>query len=98
MPFKSLQFKRQLVLDRIIVGIDPSKKKHQAAVIDNNGIQVGKSFIFNVNYDGYTHELWKKLGKLITEIDPNHVVFAVETACNLWQTLSIWHNAALWCY
>jgi transposase len=90
MPFKSLQFKRQLVLDRIIVGIDPSKKKHQAAVIDKNGIQMGKAFTFQVNYDGYTSELWKKLGKLISEIDPNHVVFAVETACNLWQTIAVY--------
>ena len=90
MAFKSLQLKRQLVLDRIIVGIDPSKKKHQAAVIDKNGIQMGKTFTFQVNYDGYSHQLWKKLGKLIDEIDPNHVAFAVETACNLWQTIAVY--------
>ena len=53
MAFKSLQEKKQFVFDKYIVGIDPSKKKHQAAVVDTNGIQQGKSFIFKTNHKGY---------------------------------------------
>ena len=87
MAFKSLNEKRQFVHDKYIVGIDPSKKKHQAAVIDTNGIQ---SFTFKTNHKGYNQVLWKKLGRIISEINPEHVVFAIETACNLWQTLAFY--------
>ena len=87
MAFKSLNEKRQFVHDKYIVGIDPSKKKHQAAVIDSNGIQ---SFTFKTNHKGYNQVLWKKLGRIISEINPEHVVFAIETACNLWQTLAFY--------
>jgi transposase len=90
MAFKSLNEKRQFVHDKYIVGIDPSKKKHQAAVIDKNGIQRGKSFIFKANHKGYNQVLWKRLGRIIPEINPGHVVFAIETACNLWQTLAFY--------
>ena len=38
MSFKSLQEKRQFVNGKYIAGIDPSKAKHQAVVIDPNGI------------------------------------------------------------
>jgi transposase len=34
--------------------------------------------------------LWKKLGGIISEINPENVVFAIETACNLWQTLAFY--------
>ena len=44
MAFKSLQQKRQFVNGKYIIGIDPSKIKHQAAVLDTNGIQRDKAF------------------------------------------------------
>ena len=90
MAFKSLQEKRQFVQGKYIVGIDPSKAKHQAAVIDPNGIQVGKSFTFNTTYQGYHTDLWKRLTKIIPSMETVCIVFAIETACNLWQTLAFY--------
>lgn len=93
MAFKSLQEKRQFVTGKYVVGIDPSKAKHQAAVIETNGIQVGKSFTFNTTYQGYHSDLWKRLNKIIPNMDKDTIVFAIETACNLWQTLAFYLKA-----
>lgn len=93
MPFKTLQEKRQFVYNKNLVGIDPSKKKHQAAVLDKNGIQIGNPFTFKTNYKGYNEDLWKRLGKIVPDFTPDNVVFAIETACNLWQTIAF-HLAA----
>jgi hypothetical protein len=37
------------------------KKKHQAAIIDPAGLQLGKSFAFDVTHEGYTHTFWQKV-------------------------------------
>ena len=90
MAFKSLQEKRKFVRDNFIVGIDPSKAKHQAAVIDSNGIQISKAFTFKTSYKGYNQDLWHRLKKIIAHVNPDNVIFAIETACNLWQTLAFY--------
>lgn len=91
MSFKALQEKRKFVTDKHIVGIDPSKEKHQAAVIDSNGIQIGKSFTFKTTHQGYTIDLWKRLNQRIPHtVDDENIVFAIETSCNLWQTLAFY--------
>lgn len=79
MAFKALQQKRQFVTGKYIVGIDPSKHKHQAAVIDTNGIQTGKAFTFKKTYQGYHHDLWQRLQQIIPSEEHENIVFAIET-------------------
>ena len=47
MQFKSLQMKRHFVSGKYVIGIDPSKEKYDAAVIDQHGLLQGKTFNFN---------------------------------------------------
>ncbi|NOG46879.1 MAG: hypothetical protein HND50_16675, partial [Calditrichaeota bacterium] len=42
--FKALQIKRQYIADKYVVGIDPAKARHQAAVTNSKGIVLGKPF------------------------------------------------------
>lgn len=83
-----LQNKRRLIDGKAIVGIDPAKAKHQAAVIDASGDQVGKSFSFDVSSQGYTTTLWQKLLHILPNCNPQTIDFAIETSCNLWLTLA----------
>ena len=87
MNSKSLQMKRHFIKDKIIIGIDPAKKKHQAVVLDTAGIPICKSFKFTNNYQGFHFDLWKKLRAHIKDLDPHEVVFAIEISINLWQKL-----------
>lgn len=87
MNTKTLEAKRHFINGKIIIGIDPSKKKHQAAPIDSIGVPLCKSFRFNQSYNGFNTELWKKLNSVIPDISPERVVFAVEVSINLWQKL-----------
>ncbi len=79
--------KKQMISGKRIVGIDPAKEKHQAAVVDEEGIQRGKSFSFSVSHEGYTVTLWSRLKKILVNYGPNDLVFAVETSCALWKTI-----------
>lgn len=79
--------KKQMLSGKRIVGIDPAKDKHQAAVVDEEGIQMGKSFSFPVTHEGYTEALWNRLGKILGDYGPEDLVFAVETSCALWKTI-----------
>jgi transposase len=88
MSFEYLQTKRHFVSNKIIVGIDPARRKHQAAVINSLGITIGTSFSFKTNHHGYHHQLFKQLNTLDIKINPNNCVFAIERSCNLWQTLA----------
>ena len=81
--YQALQAKRLFIRGKHIVGIDPAKAKHQAVVIDPDGIQLGKSFTFKTDHSGYTETLWKKIGKVLEKINPEDVVFAIERSCNL---------------
>ena len=87
MDYKILENKRKSIAEKIIVGIDPGKESHQAAVLDRLGVHL-KTFTFKVSPQGYRTVLWKKLDKVIANEDYKDVVFAVETSCNLWQTLA----------
>jgi transposase len=82
--------KQQLISGKYIVGIDPAKAKHQAILIDPSGLQIGKSFAFDVSYEGYTNTLWKKVTFLLPRCNPENTVFAIETSCNLWMTLAFY--------
>jgi transposase len=82
--------KQQLIAGKHIVGIDPAKAKHQAVLIDPSGLQIGKSFAFDVSYEGYTNTLWKKITFLLPRCNPENVIFAIETSCNLWTTLAFY--------
>lgn len=81
------QMKRHFIQDKIIIGIDPSKKKHQAMIINNFGDSVGNSFSFQHNHYGFNITLWKKIKERMDRIDPDKIVFAVEISINLWQKL-----------
>lgn len=58
MVAKTLQTKRHYLLGKTIVRIDPLKKKPQAVVIESDGFQLGKPFIFSTTFNGYTYYLW----------------------------------------
>jgi transposase len=88
MKMKSLQTKRHFVDSKIIIGIDPSKKKHQAVVLDAKGIPLGNSFTFKNTYEGFHEELWKRLDSLIKKSSSENLVFAIEVSINFWQKLS----------
>ncbi|MFQ6607961.1 MAG: hypothetical protein ACE5EE_05420 [Fidelibacterota bacterium] len=68
------------------VGIDPAKDKYQVRIIDSYGVPVGMSFSFPNSYNRYHNIMWRKVRRYIGE-PKRKVIFAVETACDLWQTL-----------
>jgi transposase len=82
--------KQQIISGKFIIGIDPAKRKHQAVIINPDGLQLGKSFAFDVTHEGYTKTLWKKVTLLIPKCNPVNTVFAIETSCNLWMTLAFY--------
>lgn len=87
MNSKSLEVKRHFIKDKVIIGIDPAKKKHQAVMLDLAGIPICNSFKFTNNYQGFNHDMWKIIKTHIKELNPDKVVFAVEISINLWQKL-----------
>ncbi|MBN2257392.1 MAG: transposase, partial [Anaerolineaceae bacterium] len=82
--------KQQLLAGKYIIGIDPAKDKHQAIILDPDGLQLGKSFCFDVSFEGYTNILWKKITFLFPRCNPENIIFAIETSCNLWTTLAFY--------
>ena len=50
--------KKKMLAGKRIVGIDPAKEKHQATVLDEEGMQRGKSFSFSVSHDKCIHLLF----------------------------------------
>jgi transposase len=87
MDYKVLETKRNAIAEKIIVGIDPGKEKHQAAVLNRLGVHQ-KTFTFKVSSQGYREILWKKLDRVISADGYKDSIFAIETSCNLWQTLA----------
>ena len=85
--FKALQIKRQFIAQKYVVGIDPAKAKHQATILDRHGVIIGKSFIFNNSRRGYDSFL-KKVKMQTQDVNGETIVFAIETSCNLWITLT----------
>lgn len=88
MNHQRLQSQREALAGKIVIGIDPAKDKHQAAVVDAHGNQRGASFSFAVTATGYGELLWRNIAKVIPSCNVRDVVFAIETACNLWETLA----------
>jgi len=88
MQFSNLQMKRHFVSGKVIIGIDPSKEKYDAAVIDQIGFLQGKTFSFKNTHNGLEKQLWNSLNGRITDLSKNNTIFAIEAACNLWQKLS----------
>jgi transposase len=84
------QTNRQLLQGKIVIGIDPAKLNHQAAVVDATGTQQGNSFAFPASAVGYQEILWRRLAKIIPAHQPGDLVFAIETSCNLWETLAFY--------
>ena len=88
---EELARKRRHVHGRYVVGIDPAKDKHQVQVLTPEGLPLGPSFSFRNNFDGFHHKLFKRLGRLLPELSQSdyaaHLVFAVETSCNLGKPL-----------
>jgi transposase len=82
--------KQQLIAGKHIIGIDTAKVKHQAVMTNPDGLPMGKSFCFDVSYQGYRNTLWRKISILIPKCNPENTVFAVETSCNLWMTLAFY--------
>lgn len=87
MKFKNYQDKKKDIAGKIVIGIDPGKEKHQAAIVNEHGIQVGNPFTFKVSSTGFNITLWKKIEQTIGRYSPDNMVFAVETSCNLWVTI-----------
>jgi transposase len=77
--------RRRRLAGKAVVGIDPASEKHQAAVLDREGIQIGRSFAFPVSYEGYETKLWAELTKVLGNYGPEDLVFAIETSCALWK-------------
>jgi transposase len=84
---------RALIAGKVVVGIDPAKDKHQAAVVDASGAQRGSSFSFPSTITGYGETLWRGLAKVLRSWNTQDLVFAIETACNLWETLAFFLHA-----
>jgi len=85
--FKALQIKRQFISDKLIIGIDPAKRKHQAAIINHYGLPISNSFTFANSKQGYA-KLLKKVNQQTEKSNEKNIIFAIETSCNLWCTLS----------
>jgi hypothetical protein len=42
--------KRELVAGRVVLGIDPGKKRHTAWMLDTDGLPLGRAFSFSVDH------------------------------------------------
>jgi transposase len=58
--------------------------------VDAHGNQRGASFSFPVTAAGYGEILWRNIAKTNPTCNTRDVVFAIETACNLWETLAFY--------
>jgi transposase len=84
---KYIERKKRLSGKRV-AGIDPASKKHQLAIVDEQGIQVGGSFAFPISYKGYTEKLWKELTRILGTYNPDDLVFAIETSGAIWKSIT----------
>jgi len=81
---KVLAEKKAFVYGNYVIGIDPAKTNHQAAILDPKGIQIGKSFSFRNSSLGFANMLIKAQ-KMIAQYTKENIIIAIETSCNLWQ-------------
>lgn len=80
---------QDLLTDRFIVGIDPSKKKLEAQITDHTGRPVGNSFTIASSIEGFHRVFFKQIPARLPELSReqyrDRLVFAIESSCNLWQ-------------
>jgi transposase len=90
MTLITLDEKRKIIQNKIIIGIDPANDKHQGFIIDEYGISLGKSFSFANNNIGITKTLWTKIKQRIEpdRINPQNIIFAIESSIDFWQILT----------
>lgn len=86
--YQTLMERRKKVVGKRIVGIDPASQKHQAVVLNEEGMQIGRSFSFPISYEGYEMKLWKDLGKILGNYTSEDLVFAVESSCACWKGIT----------
>ena len=75
--FKALQIKRQFLIDKHVVGIDPAKARQQAVIVDCHGMLSGKPFTFANSLDGYEN-LLRKVKLQTADVNAEGIVFAIE--------------------
>jgi transposase len=85
--------KRQALSGKYLLGIDPGKESHMAMLVDPAGFPRGSHFSFRVDHDGFTQTRWHQLRQRLAAYGPDTLVVAVETSCNLWQTLAAYLQA-----
>ena len=85
---QKLQMKRDAIAGKALLGVDPGKASHTAVVLDSHGHQQGARFSFPVSRHGFGNVLWRKLAKRLDTCNPEDLVVAVETSCNLWVTVA----------
>jgi transposase len=86
--YRKFMERKKKLSGKKVVGIDPAGEKHQVALLDKDGMQIGRSFTFPVSYQGYTEKLWKELTRRLGLYDTGSLVFAVETSCALWKGIA----------
>jgi transposase len=84
--FKALETKRQFIINKYIVGIDPGKNAHHAVIIDKHGMRCSHPITFSNSRRGYDNFIIK-VKQRTQESNAKDIVFAIETSCNLWLTL-----------
>jgi transposase len=87
MRSQALQEKRQFIAGKFVIGIDPGRDRHQACVLNPQGVE-RRNFTFTVNRQGFDEIMLKTLSLYLNLQDKASFVFAIETACNLWQCLA----------
>jgi len=80
--------KRQAVAGKWILGIDPAKERHTAALLTPSGDIQGTSFSFDVTAHGFRETLPTQLGKRLSPSKAKQLVIAVVTSRNLWRTIA----------
>ncbi|MFQ5637389.1 MAG: hypothetical protein ACE5IR_05290 [bacterium] len=58
---------------KVVVGIDPARKNHQAAIIDSDGISMCKPSRFKPDYPGF-NKLFQQLSILQVKINPKYAL------------------------
>ena len=56
MKFRALREKRRFISGKSVIGIDPAKRRHQAAILDPDGLQIGNPFSFSHDVHGFTEK------------------------------------------
>ena len=63
--YRKLMERKKRLSGKCIAGIDPASEKHQIVLLNEEGVQVGRSFAIPVSFRGYTEKLWKDLTNIM---------------------------------